>query len=140
MAFTTAEAVQIRKYLGVPSINRYRDPRLEGAIEVVGADTDAATEVRAILAAITNVETTLTSALSTAGLKRAEDIEWYQASSGSSGSSVVEAGRSEGRRLCAQLSVLFGVPLVNDAFGTGGYGGDWFMGTGFQYGGPIRLG
>jgi len=138
MAFTAAQQVQIRKYLGYPQVFRYRNSRLEDAITVVGADVDSSAEVVSILASIAGVETGLTSALENAGLKRAEDIEWYQSSA--SGSSEVDTKRAEGRRFCARLSQLFGVPLLNDAFGTAGYEDDGFMGVGHQYGGPIPMG
>jgi hypothetical protein len=140
MAFTDAQKVKIRVYLGVPSINRFRDPRLEGALDVVGADPEAAAEVLAILAKLATVETALDDATSTAGLKRADEVEWYPGK-GQTGSAAIDAQRNVGRRWCSRLSQLLGVPIVNDAFGTLGHGGDWFFGRGAQgTGGMTPLG
>lgn len=140
MAFTSAAAVQVRKYLGYPQLNRYKDVRLENAISIIGDDADASAEVTSVLATLVIIEASLANAQTTAGLKRAEEVEWYQAT-GNSGSAEIEGKRSEGRRFCSRLSQLFGVPLWGDAFGTAGYPGDSFMGPGMQQsGGPIPLG
>lgn len=149
MAFTEAQKVQIRKWLGYPSIFRYKDVRLESAITVVGDDPDAQAEAESILARLsggaTSVDSQLDDALGTAGLKRAEDIEWYQPGSGSSaassGATAQQASLEHaGRLLCSRLSQLFGVPLYGDAYGTRGYPGDQFTGPAHQYGGPFRMG
>lgn len=150
MAFTNAQKVQIRKWLGYPSIFRYKDVRLESAIEVVGDDPDAQAEVEAVLARLAtgddSVESQLDDALGTAGLKRAEDVEWYQAgsetSAGANGATAQQAALEHGGRiLCSRLSQLFGVPLYGDAYGTKGYPGDQFTGKAHQYGGGvIRMG
>ena len=132
MAFTEAQKLKIRVYLGIPSIYRYRDPRLEGAITVVGNDADASAEVVSILAKLATVETDIDSAMTTAGLKRADEVEWYAGKGGTAGNAVVEAQAAKGRRWCSRLSQILGTPIVNDAFGTQGYGGDWYMGPSFQ--------
>jgi hypothetical protein len=52
----------------------------------------------------------------------------------------MSAKAAEGRRFASRLSILFGVPLWSNYFGTGGYAGDAFMGIRHQYGGPLKLG
>ena len=125
MAVTSAEAYKIRKYLGYPQVYRQANPRLESAITVVGGDVDAVADVQAILASIVVVETSLVDALDTAGLKRAEDVEWYQ---DSGGSSVVKSLNGQANKFCNQLSIIFGVPIANKIFGGQGYGGDSWKG------------
>ncbi len=140
MAFTEAQRIKIRKYLGIPHVNQYLDPRLEGRMDLVGANAAAQAEAETILAAIIAAETKMVSSLDDAGLKRADEVEWYPGKNGA-GTAGLDAAKNEARLYCSQLSNFFGVPIVNDAFGTGGYGGDWFMGPGFQRsGGMIRMG
>jgi hypothetical protein len=140
MAFTTAQATQIRKYLGFPQLNLFRNTRLEDAILIVGADVDASAEVVSILASLVTVEVGLTLSLSDAGLKRADEVEWYPGTGGSA-SPAISGWKAEGRRYCSRLSQLFGIELAGDAFGVGGYQGDGYMGVGGQYGGGvIRMG
>ncbi len=137
MAFTDAQLVQLRKWLGYPQLNRYRDTRLESAFAVVGADVEASAEVVAILAQLVDIDAAVgTSLTTTAGLKRADEVEWYPGSKGG-GTAQVEALTARGRTMCSRLSDLFGVPLWGDAWGKQGYAGDFFMGRSFQYGGGV---
>lgn len=140
MAFTAAQKVKLRLYLGYPSIFRYRDSRLESVLDVVGEDAEAKAEIEALMASILTIETSLTSSLGTAGLKRAEDIEWYQAGSGSSVTPEMSAKYAEGKRFINRISLMLGVPLYGQYYGGSGYPGDAFMGIGHQYGGPLKLG
>ena len=137
MAFSEAQRVKIRFYLGYPDLYRYRDHRLESAIDVVGGRPETQALVETVLDAIADVETSVGSSLSTAGLKRAEDVEWYQA--GTAGSQI-EGKRAEGRAHCSRLSIILGVTLAGDAFGRSGYEGDSWMGRGSQYGGSFGIG
>lgn len=135
--------MKARLYLGAPDLWRYRDSRLESALD--GLDADAEAEVVALLDAIAEADGLLAadgSAIQSAGLKRAEDIEWYGDGKSVTGeSSPMQAAAARGRQLINRLSIILGVPIINDYFGRRGYGGDEFMGFGFQYGGGImRLG
>lgn len=121
MSFTTTEAYKIRKYLGYPQVYRQANPRLESAITQVALDSDAVADVQDILDKISQVETYLLQALNTAGLKKAEEIEWYP---DHSGSSVVVSLNQQANKFCNQLSIIFGVPIANRIFGTQGYAGD----------------
>jgi hypothetical protein len=140
VAFTDAQRVKIRLYLGYPIINRYRDPRLEGAIDVVGQEPEAQAQAEAILTTIASVDTSLASSLTTAGFKRVDKIEWYPNGSSSGPGPAISAKRAEGRRHVGRLSTLMGVPIGDDYFGERGYGGDAYMGIGHQYGGPLKMG
>jgi hypothetical protein len=137
MVFTNAERVAIRQYLGYPGVLLDHNSRLESAMDVIGADTDQAAAVRAIMASVVSTDTNITNAQTKAGLKRAEDIEWYQQGSGGG---QIDTLRSEGRKFCSRLSQIFGVGIANDYFGDSGYRGDGWASAGNQYGGPIPLG
>jgi len=121
MALTNAEKYRVRKYLGYPQVAKQANPRLESAFDVVGADADAVADIQDILLKITAVESQLSDALDTAGLKRAEEIEWYQ---DKSGSAVVKSLNGQGNKFCSQLSIIFGVPIQSKIFGPNGYTGD----------------
>lgn len=131
MAFTTAEAQAIRQYLGVPTLNRYRDPRLENAITIAGSDVDAAAAVRVILAKLVTVETDYDAAFADAGLKRADEVEFY-AGKGNAATPLVDAQARRGRVQCSRLSQLLGMPILGDYFGRDGFGGDWYLGPAMQ--------
>lgn len=131
MAFTTAEAQAIRQYLGVPTLNRYKDPRLENAIIIAGDNVDSAAAVRVILAALVVVQTAFDAAFDTAGIKRADEVEWYEGSD-KAGTAEVNAQARRGRMQCSRLSQLLGMPLVGDYWGTLGFSGDWYIGAGMQ--------
>jgi len=136
MAFTTAQASAIRFCLGYPDLHRYRNTRLESAIEVVGDDVDASARVIAILAEIAtlNGSSYFSDLLSKAGMKKADEVEWYPWTKGSA-SAPTEASMHRGRMLCGQLSIIFGVVLANDIFSTAGYtSSDGWMGRANQYG------
>ena len=137
MAFTEAQKAQVRLALGYPYTYQDRNSRLESAFDLLGADAAVSAIVVSVLTSLTAVGTSLAASLSKAGLKRAEDIEWYQSGGGSS---VIDQQRAEGRRYCGQLSILFGVPIMADMFGVAGYEGDRWMGASYQYGNQIKLG
>lgn len=141
--FTTAERVLIRRYLGAPSVLRYRDTRLEVELDRIGSDDPAmVAEIRSILADLATVETNLSTAMTTAGLKRADEVEWYAGSTANAGNAAIEGHKARGRMFCSRLSAALGVPIVHDAFGTKGYTGDWFFTPSMQNsnGGIIPMG
>src|SRR5690349_13338700 len=111
MAFSEEREVQIRIYMGVPDLHRYRNTRLEDAIKIVGERPTSQAAVEAMLDSLAAVETSLVSARDTAGMKRAEEVEWYRREE-------IDSKRDEGRMLCGRLSNFLGVPLLGDAFGT----------------------
>lgn len=133
VTFTTAQAAQIRQYLGYPNLFRYLNPRLESAIVVVDADADAAALAIALLAKIAGVEAQLSSLLTQIGLAKADEVAWFQGSR-QNGTAGVDGVRAEGRRFSTQLSILFGVPFGSDPWSERGYDGDDWMHAGNQYG------
>lgn len=134
MAFTDAQKAKIRRYLGYPDVFRYANTRLESAIDVIGGRAEVQALVEADLTALDAVDTKLSSvASSQGGLKRIDDIEFYEGQ-------AVSQIQSDGRRLVGRLSITFGVPVQGDVFGSGGYTGDeWSRGR-TQYGGMFNLG
>ena len=139
--FSNAERVLIRRYLGIPSVLRYKDTRLEVELDRIGAqDAPMVAEIRYILADLATVEASLLTAMTTAGLKRADEVEWYAGSTGNAGNATIEGYKARGRMFCSRLSQALGVPIVHDAFGTKGYTGDWFFAPSAQNSGIIPLG
>jgi hypothetical protein len=118
MSFTDTERAAIRAALGYPQLFKQEFYRLESAMDLVGSNPEQLTLAQTYLDQITTIETGLTSALATSGMKKAEDIEWYD------GQARITGLRKEGRRLTARLSNLLGVEKLSDAFGEGGYQGD----------------
>jgi hypothetical protein len=70
-----------------------------------------------------------------AGIKKVDEVEFF----GSSGAGNVAASemRKLGRQWVNQLSVTFGVPIMHDIFGGGGYADDSWGGRSFQMGGGM---
>lgn len=126
MAFTEAQKVTLRLLLGYPDVFRQHNPRLEGVFATVGARPDTQAVVEGILTKIAEIDPQIVDLLGTAGLKRAEDVEWFQAFSGK-WSAPQEAVAAVGRMHIARLSTIFGVPILADYFGSQGFPGDWYM-------------
>lgn len=137
MAFTEAQRVKLRKFLGYPDVYRQYNPRLESAFDVIGGRADTQASVEDLITKIDAVDLSLTNALALAGLKRAEEVEWYQAMSGKGISAPMAAAIAQGKMLIGRLSTTFGVPIYSDYFGIGGYPGDAYMGTGNQRSGGM---
>ena len=135
MAFTAAQEVEIRHYLGFPQTYVAENFCLEGAMDVVGADSDKQAKAEEILAALVVAEAKITTMLSTAGIKQVDEVKFFGNEAGSSG--LRDACRY-GRMLAGRLSILLGVPVVNDIFGPDGYMSDGWRGMGFQMGGAAH--
>jgi len=132
MAFTVEEREKIRKYLGYPNVYIYANPRLENAIDLVGQSATLVADVQDILADLVKIKLKFgNNIINTAGLKRAEDIEWY----GDSSENVETIVSKVGEMLCGQLSVIFGVPINVRIFSGAGYDGDaWKKNNGNSHG------
>ncbi len=121
MAFTSEEAVKIRHYLGYPYIYQFANPRLESAIELVGANPDMVTLIQGLLASIDDVFAKLGSiGLLGAGIKALDkgDVELYQ------DNQQIKGMKDIGRMFVNRLSDAMGVVIANDIFGTLGYGAE----------------
>lgn len=119
MAFTETQKTAIRRYLGYPDIYRYRDTRLEGLLDGALSAT-AETAVIADLALCDAASTKLFgTTLDTAGVKRVEDIEFFE------NKSMIET-RNSARSASGRISITLGVPFFADFWGTDGYPGDQY--------------
>jgi hypothetical protein len=132
MAFTDTQKAQIRQYLGYPDVYRYANPRLEGALEVMGERPEVVTIVTTILANLATADAKVNSVLAMAGIKTADEVEFFQAGAGNA---AVNDARRYGRMWAGRLSKLIGVPKANDAFSESGYNGDWWANEDIQVGG-----
>jgi hypothetical protein len=125
--FTTAEEAQMRRYLGYPDLWRYKDTRLEGAMDTAGEDADAVALIRADLETLAEIDAKYVGkAASTAGIKRVDEIEFF--GGGGDGTSVGSSLANLGRTIINRISITLGVPLYGDYYGKTGYPGDAFMG------------
>lgn len=141
MAFTEPQRVKLRAFLGYPDVFRQYNPRLESDFDVIGGRPDTQAYIETLITAIDAVDAVVNNALSLAGLRRAEEVEWYQAAVANGNSAPMEAACARGRVLVGRLSTAMGVPIYSDYFGKGGYAGDNYMGAGNQRsGGMIPLG
>lgn len=117
MAVTALQQSRIRYFLGFPA--KFDDvyPFLTAAIATIDGDTQAEARLAEILASLDLVEAKLSGAvLSTAGLKRVEDVEWFQ---GMASAQV----RGIGRTYCQRLALLLGFDKPRaDVFGGTGSG------------------
>ena len=121
---TNTHKAQIRLFLGYPDHFRYKHTRLESVLDNLSAEAE--TQIAALLTTLT---TTIESALlengtEGAGIKRVDEI-WFE--NGSKASSEV---RKLGRQYVARISIILEVPIYSDFFGTQGYRGDSFSGSG----------
>ena len=136
MALSSVEQTAIRSYLGYANLHRYQHTRLEGTFGALDADGENA--VRAILTELTTLDAAIgTAALSGArgALKAVDEVEWYAPKD----SMVKVVGFVErGRMLLTRLSLILGVPLYGDYFGSLGYPGDTYSDFGLS--GPNNTG
>lgn len=137
MAFTSAQIVSIKKYLGFPQVFESNNPRLLGAIELLGNHTERAAYIVSLLTELDVVDAAVAAAGSTTttqgALKKVDEVEFYDVSSSSSGSDYVGALK-RGKMLCGRLSSAMGVPIISNYFGTQGYSDDSWGDASFQVG------
>lgn len=120
MAFTDAQKVSIRRYLGYPLGYYQLSTALESMMDKVGGVATEQSAVETILAELVTIDalvaTSGASASTLGSLKRADDIEWFNTTTESNGISVNSLGR--GKMLIERLRQAFGVPLMGKYFGT----------------------
>ena len=104
MAFSSADATKIRRYLGYSQLWQFQNPRLEGALVSVGGDPDASATVEGILSSIDGVFASFAAAQTNAGLRSLGqgEVEFYD------GTELREK-RKLGRMFVLGLAVMFGV-------------------------------
>lgn len=121
---TDEEKSDIRFYLGYPEVFIYNNSRLENAMDVVGSNIIVMNRIRSILAQIKQLEEKISeydSVLETAGIKRVEEIEFFNEKEAKS---KEQALKKEAKVLVGRLSSILGTPINGDVFGTKGYQGD----------------
>lgn len=120
MAFTLTQKAKIRHGLGYPQVYREANPRLEGALDVVGADAEASAIVVDLLAKIDAAIVDFANSAKSAGIRTLDkdDVGFFDKNS------VMSGNADLGRVWTARLSIIMGVPIANDIFGRRGYGGD----------------
>jgi hypothetical protein len=120
VAFTEAQKVSIRRYLGYPLGGYQYNTPLESMMDKVGSIAVEQAAVETILTEMVSVDATIASgAASTSSLgslKRADDIEWYNTTTESNNAST--DARTRGKMLIERLRQCFGVPLNGRYFGT----------------------
>ena len=139
MAFTTAQQVHIRFFLGYPFPFQQLNPRLEGAIALVGADATATGMVAAMLTKLlgfygldpaAQAPPVIDQAIGQAGIKvveSADDKIEFGTTSGKGGetsSAILDAQNAVAKQLVGALSSMFGVEIASDVFSRRGYSGD----------------
>ncbi len=118
-----AEKSKIRLYLGYPDEFRYANTRLEGILNKIS--DEAIDQIRAVLVNVETVNNLITTiGLMNLGLKRVDEI-WF-----TDGVTQINQQRKAGRVYIGQLSIILGVPVYSDYYGTAGYLGDSFSGLG----------
>lgn len=109
MPLSAAQVATIRRLTG------YADRNREGfwslADICASIEETTVTEIVALLARVAAVETAQSNQLGRAGLKRAEDVEFYQ------GYDAGGALNAEGDRLVRQIAALLNLPIRQSAFG-----------------------
>lgn len=119
---TDTQKAQSRLYLGYPDHFRYKHTRLESVLDNLSPEAEV--QVASALASIATVEAAIIDSVDLAGVKRVDEI-WFE--NGWMRSSQV---RKYGRMYVSRLSIIMGVPVYSDVFGTQGYLGDSFSGSG----------
>ncbi len=115
------QKAQIRLYLGYPDHFRYKHTRLESVLERLSPSAEEL--VAAALTKLESIEEILVDAGTTgAGLKRVDEI-WFE-----TGTVRTSEIRRSGRQFVSRISIITGVPIYSDVFGSQGYLGDSFSG------------
>lgn len=153
MAFTDEQKVRIRFFLGYPFSFQYLNPRLESAMELVGANVTASAMalklVEKLLAfygldpLVANAPI-IDKAIVQAGVQRVESVNdviqlgtTNEAAGGGTSSAILNAQNDAARQLVGALSSLFGVEIASDVFGKNGYvAGGWAERSSWMSRGP----
>lgn len=114
MAFSEAQKVKIRTYLGWPAYAT-NATTLEGAIDLIGGLAEAQTEVEGVLAAIGTIEAEIESLHAIALASKVEESTLNPAR--------YRDLRAAGRRECVRLAALMNADIRRDVFGAGGWHG-----------------
>lgn len=111
MALTSTQKASVRRYLGYPDVNRLMHHDLEGAMVAISAEGEVV--VADLLAKLATLDTQLATKWTTQGIKRAEEVEFFEAGG-------ITGLWMEGRRLVEQLAALLDVQIRRQIYGPGG--------------------
>jgi hypothetical protein len=142
MAFTDEQKTRIRFFLGYPFPFQYLNPRLESAMELVGADVTASGMVLQLVSKLLAFygldplavdPPIIDKAIVQAGVQRVESVNdviqlgtTNAAASGGTSSAILNAQNDAARQMVGALSALLGVEIASDVFGKNGYvAGGW---------------
>ncbi len=125
MAFTGAEKARLRRYLGYSQNFQDLNPRLEDQMLTLGADVDAAADLRAIDAKLIAIDAKLQSfalqGLEFASLNRGEVVYADTRKS-------LDALQDVGRSLIQQIAITFRLEAKRDYYGASESGGEIRLG------------
>lgn len=140
MALSLTEKAKIRLYLGYADQFRYLNSRLESILTDLSPEAEVL--VQDSLASLALVEVAMIGTpLENVGIKRIDEVWFKDAAVNTALSDIKQVARP----YVARLSIITGVPIFADAFGSQGWPGDAFseqggMSAGGGRGGAIRLG
>lgn len=130
---TATQKAQIRLYLGYPDFFRYKHTRLESVLENLSPESELLI-VDALTKLVTIEDASLEAGTAGAGVKRVDEI-WFE-----TGTVRTTEIKKTGRQYVGRLSIITGVPIYSDVFGSGGFLGDTFSGLGGRATGFYGLG
>lgn len=110
MALTETQKTTARYFLGVPDVGVEPDYEFEGAITVLSATAE--TRFIAVLDRLDANETAWAAGQRDAGLKRVEEIEWYQ---GQKNRDLNIERETLITRLATMLGIVYPRPYANNA-------------------------
>lgn len=116
MAFSNEQVQQIRLYLGYSLIFNDDLFFLTSALALVGSDPIKQGMVEGYLSKVQEAEDKVAEATQAAGIKKADEVEFFNASG------QVSGYVTEGKRAIARISLILNVPVAADYFGTQGMG------------------
>lgn len=145
MALSATQKAQIRLYLGRPDAFRYLDTRLESMLdnlsdEAIVMVADALTKLAVVeVGMASGADSAADAAASSgAGIKRVGEVWFFgpaEAAAGAAGGFAFKSLKAAGKYYRNRLSIITGVPIYSDVFGTEGYLGDSYSGLGRRTGG-----
>lgn len=125
---TESQKASIRLYLGYPDYFRDQHTRLESVLLNLSPESEEI--IGGCLDRLATIETALMEAgTDGAGVKRVDEI-WFE-----NGKVRTSEIKKLGRQYVSRISIVTGVPIYSDVFGSAGYFGDSFSGFGSPQGG-----
>lgn len=132
MAFSDAQKVAIRRYLGYPLGYYQYNTALESMFDKIGAIAAEQAAVETILAELVTIDAALAGSgaagSATGMLKKVDEVEFYDGTQ--SAGFVAPGALDRGRTLIERLRQCFGVELFGDYFGRSSLGNNYELGLG----------